>query len=51
MRGVRQREEIARIAGLALDETVTVMCMCKDDIECHRRLLRDLIEKQMEHLA
>ncbi len=51
MRGERQREEIARIAGLARDETVTVMCMCKDDAECHRRLLRDLIEEQMEHLA
>ena len=51
MQAERQQEEIARIAGLARESTVTVMCMCKDDNECHRRLLRELIERQMEASA
>jgi len=51
MQGERQREEIARIADFARSETVTVMCMCKDDSACHRRLLRELIEKRMERPA
>ncbi|TAK56198.1 MAG: DUF488 family protein [Dehalococcoidia bacterium] len=51
MEGDRQREEIARIAGLAQTETVTVMCMCKDERMCHRSLLRTLIEQEMERTA
>ena len=46
MRGERQREEIARLAELARDKTITIMCMCPDESRCHRRLLRELIEKQ-----
>lgn len=37
------RLEIEELAQLALTDTVTVMCMCKDEDQCHRRLLRDLI--------
>ncbi len=48
MQGERQVQEIARIAELARTETVTVMCMCKDERICHRSLLRDLIQQQME---
>ncbi len=51
MEGERQREEIARIAELARTETVTVMCMCKDENICHRGLLRSLIEQRMESSA
>ncbi len=51
MQAERQQEEIERIAAIAREATVTVMCMCKDDNECHRRLLRELIERQMEASA
>lgn len=41
------RTEISAIAELAQTQTVTIMCMCKDEAQCHRRLLRDLIEAAM----
>jgi uncharacterized protein YeaO (DUF488 family) len=47
MKGDEQRAEIAELAGQAKSETVTVMCVCKDEAQCHRRLLRELIEKEM----
>jgi uncharacterized protein YeaO (DUF488 family) len=37
------RLEIEDLGQRALTDTVTVMCMCKDEDQCHRRLLRDLI--------
>jgi uncharacterized protein YeaO (DUF488 family) len=40
MRGEKQRDEIARLARASKEETVTVMCVCRDDAQCHRRLLR-----------
>jgi uncharacterized protein YeaO (DUF488 family) len=43
----KPQAEIQRLADLSRDETVTVMCMCKDEAQCHRRLLRDLIEAEM----
>jgi uncharacterized protein YeaO (DUF488 family) len=43
--------EIARLAEAAARETVTVMCVCKDDAQCHRRLLRDLIDARIEKVA
>jgi uncharacterized protein YeaO (DUF488 family) len=49
MTGEQQRVEIAALARQAAAETVTVMCACRDDAQCHRRLLRDLIEKEMAH--
>jgi uncharacterized protein YeaO (DUF488 family) len=48
MRGEDQRAAIRELAKLASTETVTVMCVCKSDDECHRRLLRDLIRQEME---
>lgn len=45
------QREIARLAEAATTETVTVMCVCKDDAQCHRRLLRDLIRAQIERAA
>jgi uncharacterized protein YeaO (DUF488 family) len=47
MRAEKPRAEIRRLADLAGHETVTVMCMCKDEDQCHRRLLRELIEAEM----
>ena len=37
------RREIQRLAETAKTETITLMCVCKDDRICHRTLLRDLI--------
>jgi len=51
MRGEKQRGEIARLAQAAKSQTVTLMCACRDDAECHRRLLRRLIEDEMEAAA
>lgn len=47
MKGQEQQEGIARLAALARGETVTVMCICKDEARCHRRLLRELIAQAM----
>jgi uncharacterized protein YeaO (DUF488 family) len=40
--------EIGALVELAMTDTVTIMCVCKDDSECHRRLLRDLISQRLE---
>ncbi len=48
MRGEDQRAAIRELARRATTETVTVMCVCKSDDECHRRLLRSLIQQEME---
>lgn len=47
MTGEAQRAEIAALARQAATETVTVMCACREEAQCHRRLLRELIEKEM----
>jgi uncharacterized protein YeaO (DUF488 family) len=44
MQGEEQQREIADLAALAEIQPVTILCICKDDTECHRRLLRELIE-------
>jgi len=51
MRGESQRAEIAELARAATSGSVTVMCVCRDDAECHRRLLRELIAREMEALG
>mgnify|MGYP000194451719 CR=1 FL=1 len=48
MRGQEQQAEIRELARVAAVETVTIMCVCKSDDQCHRRLLRDLIEQEIE---
>jgi uncharacterized protein YeaO (DUF488 family) len=40
------RQEIKRLARIALKQQLTILCVCKDEAFCHRRLLRDLIEKE-----
>jgi uncharacterized protein YeaO (DUF488 family) len=37
------QREIRRLAEAARHETITVMCVCRDERICHRTLLRDLI--------
>lgn len=51
MRAPEQRGEITALAGLAAERTVTVMCACIDEAQCHRRLLRELIEHDMKEPA
>jgi uncharacterized protein YeaO (DUF488 family) len=48
MEGEAQQREIDGLAQLARTDTVTVMCVCKADDQCHRRLLKRLIEQRME---
>jgi uncharacterized protein YeaO (DUF488 family) len=46
MRAEAPKQEIQRLAGIALNRQITILCVCKDEAFCHRRLLRDLIEKE-----
>ncbi len=46
-----RQQEIGRLAEAAAGGTVTVMCVCKDEAQCHRRLLRDLIGERMERAS
>jgi len=46
MRAEAPKQEIQRLAGIALEQRITILCVCKDEAFCHRRLLRDLIEKE-----
>jgi len=48
MAGESQQREIGELAQLARAGNVTVMCVCKTDDQCHRRLLKALIEQRME---
>ena len=48
MQGEEQQREIAELAALAEVQPVTILCICKDDTQCHRRLLRELIEAAMK---
>lgn len=51
MQDERPQAEIDRLAAAAREGTVTLMCTCKDDTECHRRLLRDVVLRRMEQPA
>ena len=46
MRAKGSKQEIQRLARIALKQQVTILCVCKDEAFCHRRLLRDLIQKE-----
>ena len=48
MEGELERRAIMDLAQHAKRERVAVMCTCKDETQCHRRLLRTLIEEAME---
>ncbi len=36
-------KEIDRLKNLALESTITVMCICREESQCHRSLLKALI--------
>lgn len=41
------QEEITALAVLAESTVVTVMCVCKDESQCHRSLLRTVIQERL----
>ena len=44
---LESRNAIRRVQGmLAIGENVTILCFCKDEARCHRRLLRDIILRE-----
>ena len=43
MQNEDSQSEIRRLADAAQHETITLMCVCRDETICHRSLLRDLI--------
>ncbi len=51
MRGEEQRAEIARLAETGAERTITLMCTCRDDAQCHRRILRALVEAKLKRPA
>ena len=47
MQGNEPRREIEHLAHTAASRKVTLLCTCREDVQCHRSLLRDLVEAQM----
>lgn len=39
--------EIDRLAAMATEGPITLMCMCEDERRCHRTLVAGLVEKAM----
>jgi ribokinase len=48
MQSESAQSEIRRLAELACERTITLMCICEDEGRCHRSLLRKLIIDAME---
>ena len=44
----RQKERIEELALLAEHQDITLLCGCRDENHCHRKLLKQLIEKRKE---
>jgi uncharacterized protein YeaO (DUF488 family) len=42
------QQELKRLAALARSQRLTLMCMCPDDWNCHRTILRDAIIDSVE---
>lgn len=42
-----QKEKIKALARRAKKETITLFCHEREDTYCHRKMLKELIEKQM----
>ncbi len=40
--------QLDQLRGLATREPVTLLCACKDERECHRSLLKDVLEGKDE---
>ncbi len=43
-----QTERIRELARKAADETITLLCGCKDADSCHRSILKEMIEERMD---
>ncbi len=43
MEGPEAQAQIRRLADIARTEAITLMCVCKDESQCHRSLLRRLV--------
>jgi|FLYL01.1.fsa_nt_gi uncharacterized protein YeaO (DUF488 family) len=43
MRSEEAERALSRLAGLARETTVTLLCTCADESRCHRSLVRDLV--------
>lgn len=41
-----QQDKIKELASLAVKKNITLFCTCRDGNRCHRKLLKELIEKQ-----
>jgi uncharacterized protein YeaO (DUF488 family) len=47
MRGELQRKLVQEIARYAREGPITLLCSCKDPDQCHRSLLRRLVEAEL----
>jgi uncharacterized protein YeaO (DUF488 family) len=47
MKADEHRREIDALAAVAANKNVTIMCVCRSDEHCHRRLLKALVEQRM----
>lgn len=45
MKGEPAQSEIGRLATMASNDTITLMCICEDERRCHRVIVADLVEK------
>lgn len=45
MKGEPAQSKIGRLATIASEEAVTLMCICEDERRCHRTIVADLVEK------
>ena len=43
MKAGEAQSELRRLAALAANRPVTLMCVCKEESRCHRSLLRELV--------
>lgn len=41
------QQALQELTAVAAEGTVTLMCICRDEAHCHRRLLKDLIEHRL----
>ena len=49
MRAPDKQPALDQVAAIAAYGNLTVMCVCKDDSQCHRRILRSIIETRVGH--
>jgi uncharacterized protein YeaO (DUF488 family) len=47
MKGEAQQKLVREIAGYAREGPITLLCSCRDPNQCHRSLLKKLVEKEL----